>query len=476
MATKRVQFTEWLPDQPANSGAIIDAKNVFPVSVGYQPFPSSEDYSGAASEDLNSIFVAKFGDDVQVFAGGPTKLFNLDNTTLALTDVSSATYGGNSNWKFSQFGQTVLAVNNSATLQYWTIGSSTAFADVSGAPVAKFITTVRDFVVCANLDSGDNANKIAWSDINDYTDWTPGATSQADSQVLPDGGNITGITGGEFGLVFLEKAIVRMQYIGSPLFFQVDTISRGLGCFEGNSIAQYGGTSFFLSDDGFYSCDGQTVSGIGQEKVDRWFFDDCNLSLLSSMSTAVDPIKKLVVWNYANVGGTRSILVYNWQINKWSRAETTSDVVGNIATPGTTLEGLTVTLGYTDIDTMPASLDSRLFVGGKFLFAGATADKIVIFTGTPIDPFIITTDIEVGFNSIVNLIRPQIDNGSADISIASRKELDDNIEFTTPVSTTSEGRANVRSGGRYHRIKCEPTGNWTTAMAVDVDVIPQGTR
>ncbi len=57
-------------------------------------------------------------------------------------------------------------------------------------------------------------------------------------ELIPDGGDITGITGGEFGIVFLEKAIVRMSYIGSPLFFQFDTISRNIGCIEGGSIAQ----------------------------------------------------------------------------------------------------------------------------------------------------------------------------------------------------------------------------------------------
>ena len=41
MPTKRLQFTDWLPDQPSNSGAIIDAKNVYPVSVGYAPFTSA---------------------------------------------------------------------------------------------------------------------------------------------------------------------------------------------------------------------------------------------------------------------------------------------------------------------------------------------------------------------------------------------------------------------------------------------------
>ena len=184
----------------------------------------------------------------------------------------------------------------------------------------------------------------------------------------------------------------------------------------------------------------------------------------------------MVVWNYANVGGTRSILIYNWQLGKWSRAETTSDVVGTIASTGITLEGLTATLGYTDIDTMPASLDSRLWVGGKFLFAGTKAEKVVIFTGVPIAPQLITTDIEVGYNSVVTLARPQIDNGTANVAVASRRELDDTIEFSAYVPATSEGRCSLRSYGRYHRFAVQPTGNWTTAMAIDVDAKTQGNR
>ena len=89
---------------------------------------------------------------------------------------------------------------------------------------------------------------------------------------------------------------------------------------------------------------------------------------------------------------------------------------------------------------------------------------------------LVTTDLENGYNSVINLIRPQIDNGSADVSVASRKELDDSIIFGPTVSTTSEGRANVRTGGRYHRVSVQPTGSWENAMAVDVDFKPQGNR
>ena len=476
MPAQRIQFEEWLPDQPSVT-SLRDAKNVFPTSIGYSPFANAEDFSGNASENLNSVFGSKYGDEVAIFAGGGTKLFKLDATDLSLDDVSKAGGYSGGTWHFVQFGGVVIAANNQAKLQAWTIGSSSAFADLdTNAPVAKYVTVVRDFVVSANIGAGAETNKVQWSDINDETNWVSGTTSQSDYQVIPDGGNITGLTGGEIGLIFLEKSIVRMSYAGSPLFFQFDTISRGLGCIEGNSIAQYGATSFFLSDDGFYKCDGQTVTGIGTEKVDRYFYNDADLTDLDSMSASVDPIKKLVVWNYKNVDGGRSVLVYNWQLNKWSRVETLTTGVGSITTTGYTLEGLEAVLGYTNLETIPASLDDRLWVGGKFLFAGFTGAKIVTFTGSNYNSELITPDLEVGYNSVATLVRPQIDNGSANVKVASRRELDDNIQFGSSVTTSSEGRASVRSAGRYHRFSISPTGNWTNATSIDVDFKPQGNR
>jgi len=475
MAT-RVNFEEWLPDQPSVV-SLRDAKNVYPTGVGYAPFNNDETFSGTASENLNSVFGGKYGDEVIIFAGGATTLNKLDATDLSLNDVSKVGGYSGGKWQFLQFGGVVICANNANKLQSWTIGTSTSFADLdANAPVAKYVTAVRDFVFTGYLDGGTNPNKVQWSDINSETTWVSGTTSQSDFQILPDSGNITGLSGGEFGLIFCEKGIYRATYSGTPLVFQFDLISRGLGCLEGNSIAQYGATSFFLSDDGFYKCDGQTVTGIGTEKVDRYFFDDADLNDINTMSSAIDPIKKLVVWNYPNVDGGRSMLVYNWQLDRWSRVLTNVDGLGGITTTGYTLEALDVVLGYTNIDTLPASLDSRLWVGGKFLFAGYKDDSIVTFTGTTYGSELVTNDIELGYNSVVTLVRPQIDNGSATIKIASRKELNDNLSFGSSLTTSSEGRASARSAGRYHRFLVTPTGNWTNAISIDVDVKPQGNR
>jgi hypothetical protein len=474
MATVRIPFNEWLPDQPSVIQSMKTAMNVVPIASGYAPFPLSADYSNNASETLLNVGTGKFSIDTQLFAGSATKLYKFDSATLNLNDVSKAGGYNTNSWDFAQFGDSFLAANNADKIQVWTVGTSTAFADLSvSAPIAKYLTVIRDFVVAANLDAEASPNKVQWSNIADETNWVSGAASQSDFQLIPDGGNVTGLTGGEFGIVFLERSIVRMSYIGSPFFFQFDTISRNLGCKYGGSVTQYGQMSYFLSDDGFYSCDGSTITGIGNEKVDRYFYNTIDLNKAETITSAIDPVRKLVVWNYPNLSQGHSLLIYNYQLQRWSQAETTADYIVSAASSGYTLEALDA---FGTLDTLPTSLDSSLWTGGNFLFAGTSGAKIITFTGANSTASLITGDIEQGYNSVVTLARPQVDNGSATVSIASRRELNDTITYSTPVVTTSEGRASLRSYGRYHRIKVIPTGGWTSAISIDVDFAPQGNR
>jgi hypothetical protein len=262
---QKILFGEWLPDQPGVTGAVTDAKNCYPVANGYAPIKSEADYSDAAGTDLLITFAGKFGGASTLFAAGATQIYKFDSNDASLDAATTTGYTGIEGWDVTQFGPQMILANGIDKLQAWTLNSSTEFADLSAAaPTAKYVTVVRDFVVAAN--DGNETSKVYWSDINDETDWTPSAASQADSQILPDGGDITGIAGGEYGLIFLERAIYRMSYAGSPFFFQFDAISRSLGCISNGSIAQYGNLTYFLADDGFYVCDGQSTKNIGTEK------------------------------------------------------------------------------------------------------------------------------------------------------------------------------------------------------------------
>ena len=471
---QKILFGEWLPDQPGVTGAVTDAKNCYPVANGYAPIKSEADYSDAAGANLLITFAGKFGGVSSLFAASTTQIYKFDSNDASLDAATTTGYTAVEGWDVTQFGAKMILANGQDKLQAWTLNSSTNFADLSAdAPIAKFVTVVRDFVVAAN--DGTDTSKVYWSDLNDETDWTPGTASQADNQILPDGGDITGLAGGEYGLVFLERAIYRMSYAGSPFFFQFDAISRSLGCISNGSITQYGNLTYFLADDGFYVCDGQSTKNIGTEKVNRWFFSNAIPGEIpTGMSATVDPLNKLVIWKFNGTFGGKYLLMFSIDLNKWSYADTTATSIAYVLTPSATLEQ--VDNYNSSIDALDLPLDSRVFAGGQLLFAGVSGQKIISFSGQPKTAIITTGDIDVG-RSTVMLSKPIVDGGSGSVAISSRDNLAEQVEFGSNVAADAENRVSLRSNGEYHRLRLTPTGsNWQTAVGLEFDVVKQGDR
>jgi hypothetical protein len=556
MAISRVTFGEWTPDQPGLTNGLQRAENVFPKAVGYGAINAAEDYSAAASENLNNVVAARTTATgaTSVFAGGATKLFKLDVSDLSLDNVSKAsrtittvartsgivtittsaahgysvgdsvtvaavtntavngtvnidtvtsntfTYSkagtdipsasdtgtvtfqyvtpSNQRWRFTQFGNVLIAANGGNRLQGYNVNTSTNFSDLAAdAPQSRYITVVRDFVVSGYVnDSTIRANRVQWSALGDESSWANSATTQADFQDIPDGGAVVGLTGGEFGLVFMDRSIHRMSYVGSPLVFQFDNISRNQGCYEANSIIQYGGTSFFLSDNGFYACDGQQIIPIGNEKVNRYFFDDVDEGLLPLMSAAIDPVRKLVIWAYASVSSATvdKLLIFNYEIGKWTSGTTTASRVATSSTPSFTLEGLDV---FGDLEDIQTTFDSRIWLGGKMQFAGVKNAKIITFSGANNTAFIETGDIEVpGSTSAITMAKPIVDNGSGNVALVSRRLLNEQVVFGSQSVADAENRVSIRGVGRYHRLQLTPTGLWKTTVGIDIDLNGLGTR
>lgn len=428
--------------------------------------------SGAATDGSFTVTVV----DANTFTVTTTSATTSGNVTIKVSATDYTTQSGD-RVRFTQFGSQIIFTNNSQRLQAWDLTSSTSFKNLSdSAPIAKFITVVRDFVVVANTNEGSQKPyRVRWSALNNETDWVENVNTQSDYQDIPDGGQIVGIRGGEFGIVFLDRAIHRMTYVGTPFIFQFDNISRNKGCIASGSIAQYQGISFFLSDDGFYMCDGQTVQPIGAEKVDRFFFNDASEFDFPSMSAAVDPVRKLVIWNYKGVDGNRHLIIYNFATKKWTYADAGTDYISESSTSSSTLEELD-TLSAS-IDALAISLDSLMFMGGKYFLGGTKGTTVMTYTGSNLTARLATGDLGEGARTVVTLVKPQVDNGSASIAISSRQLLNQQVTYGTAVAASSENRVSLRSSGNYHRIQINPSGNnWKNATAVDVEIVPQGGR
>lgn len=488
-----IEFGEWLPDQSdlGNPG-VLEAINVLPSVRGYKPVQSLASLSNAATNYIRGMFATRKQDrTVQLFAGDSTKLYKYASSDSDLDSVSTSgnyTLGTKDIWKFIQFGNSIIASSgHNQALQEFNVESSSNFDPISGAPAAKHIAVVRDFVVTANVKYGGTIynNRVYFSGINDATDWTIG-TNQTDIQDIADSGEITGLVGGNFGIVLLERGIVRLEYVGSPIIFSVEKVSD-IGCEMPNSVCSLGTyAAFYLSPNGFYMFDGNRSIAIGAEKVDNFFYDDLHPAHVNRLTSTVDPQNQVAMWSYVSNSSTDGepdkILVYNYTIGRWSVIEISHESIGVTLTPGTSLEQIDNI--NASLDDLGTSLDSPLFEGESFTLGASKDKKIHTFTGATLNATITTKEFETAplRTSVINSVTPYVTSKNPSVqptlsvSVGSRNKQLNEVSFTNASSLNTDNICNIRSHGRYHRVRVQTTGDFRYALGCDVEASALGRR
>lgn len=475
-----IPLAEWLPDLPplGNPGALV-AENVIPAANSYASFPSAVTAgTGVAGRIQGAIFARDAAQNVYNYAGDASALYRLVGTSFtSATRLVGGAYTTQTDdfWEFIQWGETVIGVNgtNGDTPQQISLGGAN-FADLGGAPPkARHIAVINNFVVLGNIsDSEVGVQKVRWCAINNPSSWTVDAATLADYQSLPgDGGWVQKIIGGEQGgFVIQERAIWRMTFVGSPMIFQFDKTKIGIGAYAPQSVVSFQGRIYFLSTDGFYMFDGSQIVPIGQNKVDRTFFDDLDANFYYRVVGAIDPKRKLVMWAYPGNGNTggdpNKILVYHWALDRWSR-------ISGVGGAGFNLQFLmtSVALGYTldgldalssSIDALTITLDSPFYTGGQLnISAFNSSNQLVTLNGSALPATVQTGEVNLvqGRKAYVRDLWPLAEGNSASVQVAvlSRNVLTESYSTGAAMSPTSAGFAEVRNTARYHRFQMTTT-------------------
>jgi hypothetical protein len=487
-----IPFGEYAPDNPAlgNMGATV-AKNVTPQVVGYGKLNSLTAYSSALTSYCRGAFTAVDSDgSIRSFAGDETKLYRLIGSTFTdSSKVGGYTNATDSYWEFAQFGNNIVASNFDSAPQTMEL-TGTTFSDLSGTPpMFRHVGVVRDFMVVGNTFDAVDGNvpyRIRWPGIGTITSWTVSSTTQADYQDLQgNGGWVQSVVGGrEIGHIFQERAIWQMRYVGSPVVFDIAQVEDARGAFAPRSTISAGGIIFYLADDGFYALAGGQSVPIGAGKVDKTFLSDLNDSYLHRVTAAAIPNDKIIIWSYpgsGSVDGTPDkCLLYNWVSKKWCFAEFNHELIYRAQTVGMTLDGLDA-LGYT-METLPFSLDSKVWMGGKLqLAAFNTEHKQSFLTGTALDATLETGEVQLspGRRSEVGEVVPLVDGGTHTVQVGTRETQTETVSFGSISAENASGVCPVRSNSRYHRFRVNNTGDFNSATGVlvpDEKIVSVGER
>lgn len=345
-----IEFANYEPDKVDLSSGVNTALNVFPSAVGFKRVPAYASFSNAVNaRPLGGITVKDSDRNVFNYVGTADKLFQL-STGSDWIDSSGTTFstGDGERWEFVQWKNKVLATNWNNSPRQITVGGS-LFSTLTTALRARHIAIVRNFVVFGNTFDTTDGNvpwRLRWSGIDDETDYTVSPVTLADFQDLKgNGGQISRIIGGEFGVIFQERAIWRMSFVGSPAVFQFDNVLPARGTRAPASVVSAGNNIFFLSQDGFeVLVNGTQTRAIGAGRVDDTFFADLDTNNLDRVVGSADIKNNRVLWAYPGIGNEEGrpnrVIVYDWAFDKWSIIEDDFHLLTQAATTGVSLDDL----------------------------------------------------------------------------------------------------------------------------------------
>ena len=465
-----VEFGPWAPDDDRNikpgypvfwvNGSPVplqDAKNCLYTGASYRPFQPPVAQGIALPVAPVDAWTAYYNGTAYLIAGSGAALYYSTNGGTTWTACGSGFTG--SGWTFCQYGNCVYATNGVNPIQVMDLSAGTpAFSALAAAtaPVAFQIGVIRDFVVAANIVSGDQTGAFVmqWSGLAAPATWDLPNTQQARADqsgaqtLYSQYGAIQYIAQGEeMAMVFQQTGISRVQYVGGDVVFSFYTFERKRGLAAPRAAAQVDNSVYFLAADGFYATDGSSVEPIGYGSVNRYFLADC--TNIQSVRAVVDSLNQCIVWAYPNASGWAQI-IYNYAEKRWTR--------GNYASP-------LLCQWMNGTQYQPITFDA--------------ANKVNTFTGAPTDCELTTKDFrfDPSHHALAVALRLMTDDAAATAGIAARDQDSDAQNFVgygTPETVSRQ--ISVRADGYMHAVNAKMTAAFTYCQGVGIKYQLRGRR
>jgi hypothetical protein len=479
----RILFGTYTPDQPPflnqqDQGVygLAMADGCYKIRNGYAPLGQ---FSALQNGTLASAPIGagayRYTGTPYIFVGNATNIYTYSASGFTSIQSGLTTTVGNG-LRFCSYGKYMLATNGTDPIKQFDPATPTVMTTLAaGAPTARYLAVVRGFLIAGY--AGGLPLRVQWSDTGNPATWTTGGSSQAGTFDMSSGGDITGLVGGEYGLVFQEYRIVRMSYTGDSAIWQFDEVATDVGCVAAKSLATVGKITFFYSNRGFMAFDGTTLEPIGTEKVDRTFQAMLDRNYIDNISAVIDPLRSLYIITIPSANPPTSALIYNYVEKAWTTAPITSPLMFSALSLSIPLESLDALYG--NLDNIPVSLDSNALRGGypaMMLFNGGNV--LGQLSGSPMAATFRDglKELVPGRRSRISAIRPLTDAASPTVTVSAGNTLSGTLTDTAYTSPTANGVYRVRVNGNYNQVKLSIAAGtqWTFCGGYDADVSDGG--
>jgi hypothetical protein len=439
--------------------------------------------------------------------GTNSKLYRYDGSTVTnVTKTSDATnYSNTSRWQGVQIG-TAMMMNNGVEPPQYMYPTGSRFADMPSWPSGAFTKCIKpfnSFLVMAGYEEGSNKYPytVRWSDEYDPAgvpgSWDITSTTNLAGENILSGKNgalIDQLALNGANIIYAEKGVYLMSFIGAPLVFAFREIFEDDGIINRGAVASFYGRHLVVGQNDIYVHDGNTKQSIADKVVRRRFFS----SLADTRSVFCQAVPdRSEVWvcyadsDAADTESANKAMVYNWAQGAWTfidlpniRALTLGNNMntggGWDIAPGT----WATTTEYWSTSSLTTDANSIVMFGA----GNADSDIFLLndtngFDGSAISAFVEATKIDLDkiAGATANMtkqimgIYPQIEGtGAVDIQVGVSDTPQDGVAWK-PKSTyniETDKKVDVRASGRYLALRFSSdsaTDNWKIT-GLDIDI------
>jgi len=236
-------------------------------------------------------------------------------------------------WSMDNFGEDLIANVRGGGVYYWdaSAGTSTRAVDITtlsgnNQPQAANIVLVSErdrHVIAFGCDpQSDPGNldplTIRFSDQESFTDWAATSTNTAGELRIGTGSEIiAAVQTKQQVIVFTDRSVSSMQFIGAPFTFGLSEISTNTSIAGQNAAIAFGDAVYWMGDEVFYVYDGnvKTITC----PIEEYIFDNMNLAQRSKITAGLNSKFNEVWWFYPSSGSETndSYVVFNYTENSW---------------------------------------------------------------------------------------------------------------------------------------------------------------
>lgn len=225
-------------------------------------------------------------------------------------------------WSLDTWGEYLVGCSTSdGKLYEWQLDASTPTkaAVITNAPtncIGLLVTAERSLFA---LGASGDGRKVAWSDLENNTIWTPASTNLAGSIELQTTGRI--VTAKRVrgqNLILTDIDAHTLTYVGQPFVYQAEIAGRACGAVSANCAAVLDNLCVWMGARGFHIFDGY-VKPLQCDVYD-YIFNNINTNQISKVYAVNNAQFNEVWWFYpsANSNENDSYVAWDYVENHWT--------------------------------------------------------------------------------------------------------------------------------------------------------------